>query len=387
MASLITKILAFVFQNTAKKEIVLSLSAPKDFLYKEAISFEIKDTDIAKEKVVVFLEEQLKKDLILHDGKIIFDDENPSTIHISIPFKLNELGNRRHYRLPDISMLGKKVLVICESQQVAQSIQKMFKYFLYDIDVGYDEYKKSGSNLMQYDILLIEEKLITEEFEDLVAKVQEDTSLKYVLLENSNNHSVEEKNSHIASAHLVKPVLQESIYELIISLFSEDTKNRNIRVDKNKIIINIENYINKNFENSEERFIKKDPSGDDLPPAKQKNKSEKVVLDIAGGEKNAKQVGLSYKKELKKFLEHFDHSDIYFRQIVSEKSTWQIKEFCKDLEKWSKVIGAQRMLNFADEVSLLFVYDKLDTLPLYTAKYHVELKKLIMEINHYLSLV
>ena len=214
---LLTQILTFVFQNSDKKEIVLSLWAPEDFLYEESISFEIREAGISKEKVVSFLETGLSKNLDLLDGEIISNDENLSGIHISIPFKLNELGKRRYYRLPDMVMLGKKVLLICKSPKVAQSIEKMFKYFLYDVDVGADEYKKRGSDLTQYDILIVDDRLTTQGLENLIAKVQKETPLKYVLLQDSNY--VEVENTQVESAHLIKPVIPESIFELIVSLF------------------------------------------------------------------------------------------------------------------------------------------------------------------------
>ena len=379
---LLTQILTFVFRNTNKKEIVLSLRAPEDFLYEESISFEIRETGIPKEKVVSFLETGLSKNLDLLDGEIIHKDENLSDIHISIPFKLNELGKRRYYRLPDMVMLGKKVLLICGSKKVAQSIEKMFKYFLYDVDVGADEYKKRGSDLTQYDILVIEDNLTTEGLEKLIAKVQKDTPLKYVLLQDSNYVGV--KNAQIESAHLIKPVIQESIYELIVSLFEDEIKDRSIKPRGGKTIVNMEKYIDEAFKKGVENSIEE--SKTDQNSLKEEEKEiERVVLDTETGEQNAKRIGLEYAKELKKFLDSFDRSDVYFRQVVNEKAIWKIKEFCIDLEKQAKVIGAQSMSNFADRVSLLFVYDNLDTLPLYTAKYHIELKKLITEIKIHLS--
>ena len=379
---LLTQILTFVFQNSDKKEILVSLCAPEDFLYVESISFEIRDTGISKEKVVGFLETGLSKNLDLLDGEIILEDENTSDIHISIPFKLNELGKRRYYRLPDMVMLGKKVLLICGSQKVAQSIEKMFKYFLYDVDVGADEYKKRGSDLTQYDILVIEDNLTTEGLETLIAKVQKVTPLKYVLLQDSNYVGV--KNAQIESAHLIKPVMQESIYELIVSLFEDEIKDRSIKPRGGKTIVNMEKYIDEAFKKGVENSIEK--SKLDQNSLKEEEKEiERVILDTEAGEQNTKRIGLEYTKELKKFLDSFDRSDVYFRQVVNEKQTWQIKEFCIDLEKQAKVIGAPSMLNFADRVSLLFVYDKLDTLPVYIGKYHLELKKLITEIKIHLN--
>ena len=387
---LLTQILTFVFQNSNKKEIVFSLLAPKDFLYEESISFEIRETGISKEKIVSFLETRLSKNLGLLDGEIISNDENPSAIYINIPFKLNELGKRRYYRLPDMAMLGKKVLLICESPKVAQSIEKMFKYFLYDVDIGADEYKKRGSDLTQYDILIIDDKLTTQGLEDLIAKVQTETDLKYVLLQDSNYAEV--KNVQIESAHLIKPVIPESIFELIVSLFEDEIKDRTIRSRGKNPIVNMEKYIDEAFKKGVERSIKEIKrnqntlkDNDPHNMEEEEKEIERVTLDTKVGEQNAKRVGLEYSKELKKFLDSFDRSDVYFRQVVTDKALWQIKDFCIELEKQAKIIGAQSMSSFADRVTLLFVYDKLDKLPVYIAKYHLELKKLISEIKTYLS--
>ncbi len=391
LSHLLTEILTFVFENSNNKEIILSISAPKDFLYEESISLEIKEIDISKEKIVSFLETKLSKNLELLDGKIMHDDKYPSNIHISIPFKLNELGNRRYYRLPDIVMLGKKVLLICESRKIAKSIEKMFKYFLYDVVVGVDEYKKHGSDLSQYDIFIIEDKLVTVGLENMIVKVQKDTPLKYVLLQDSIY--VEGKNRHIESAYLIKPVMQESIFELIIFLFRNEIKNRSIKSRENKIVIDMEKYINESLKkedkNSRETGNESNINQHSLKKnniiIEEEKETKGPVLNTETGEKNAKRYGMLYAKELKKFLDNFDNSDVYFRQVVNEKQTWQIKEFCIDLEKQAKNIGAQRMSSFAERVSLLFVYDKLDRLPVYTGKYHIELRNLITEIEEHLN--
>jgi len=388
LSQLLAQILTFVFYNSTQKEIILSLTAPKDFLYEESIFFKIGQNGLAKEKVANFLETSLTKNLELLNGEIIEDEDDPSAIHIGIPFKLNELGKRRYYRLPDMAMLGKKVLLICESQKVAESIRKMFQYFLYEVDVGVAEYKKNGSDMTQYDILLIEDKLITERFEKMISKVQQKLPLKYVILQGSNY--TELQNLQIESAHLIKPVMQESIFELIVSLFEQDVKDRSIISKEKKTIVNMDKYIDEVVKKGAEHAIKeskieqenfKEHEGSDI----EEEALNGPVLDIEEGKQNAKRVGLAYAKELKKFLESFDRSDVYFREAVSEKSTWKIKEFCIELEKQAKAIGAQRMSGFADRVSKLFVYDKLDTLPVYTSKYHMELKKLITEIKIYLN--
>lgn len=216
---MLTKMLTFVFQNSDKKEIVLSLSAPEDFLYEEFISFNTPKSNINKEKILTFLETDLSKDLEILEGKVIQDPDNISDIHLCIPFKVMELGFRRHYRLPDKAMTGKKILLLCTSNMTAQSLKNMFEYFLYDVHIGFDEFQKHGNDLAAYDILIINEKIITEGLKEIIAKAQESSSLKYVLFREPDtleDYDIEMKTD---SEHFIKPATQEKIFDLIVSLY------------------------------------------------------------------------------------------------------------------------------------------------------------------------
>lgn len=375
---LLTKMLTFVFQNTDKKEIILSLEAPEDFLYEEFISFKIEKTNIANGKILEFLETNLNKDLETLEGKIIY--ERDADIHLDIPFMINELGYRRHYRLPDTSMLGKRVLLIGGSEQLSQSIKKMFNYFLYHVDVGFDAFKSQGNDLTPYDILIVEDKLNTEEFEHIIAGVQRNIPLKYVLLKDAH---IKEKKTISVTTNLIKPVTEECIYELIISLFKNGPVEQKKRVKSPENIVDLEKVLQPPKNPINENKITQSQVLEDQfhTIIEKKREHDLAILDREAGEENTKKMGLRYKNELKNFLDIFDHSDIYFRQIVNEKATNKIKEFCIDLEKHSKLIGAESMLEFADIVSLIFVYNKLDILPIYPGKYHIELEKLIEEIK------
>ncbi|QOR62502.1 hypothetical protein ACM66Z_03280 [Sulfurovum sp. ST-21] len=382
---ILTQLLMFVFQNTHKHEVILSLYAPKDFLYEEFITFAIDNTGISREKALSFFDARLKPLLDRLDATASYAEET-ERISISVPFKLQDLGNRRYYRLPDIGMLGKNVLLICKSKIISESLQKMFKYFLYEVDVGAQAYKERGSNLAHYDLFVLEDSLLTEGIEELVQKVQQKHDLKLVILQDADNAKV--MNKKYLSAYLVKPVMQESIYELIISLFEEDVKERKIKREPEKPIINMEKYIIDAFKKSEEAYVSMEKVKSELKPSvlSPARKQDTVqVLNVAAGEKKMKKAGVDYAKELEKFIETFDHSDVYFRDIAKSKAAWQIKEFAIDLEKNANLIGAERIAQLAEKISLLFVYDNLDMLPVYTGKYHVELTKLLSEIRSYLK--
>lgn len=217
---LLSKILTFVFQNSDRKEIILSLSSVEDFLYEEFISFKIQETNIQKEKLLTFLETQVNKEIEMLGGKIVDAHENISDIHLSIPFKNCELGFRRHYRLADKNVIGKKILLLCSNDKTAQSLKKMFKYFLYDVDVGIHELKKHGNDLTAYDILIISEKIITEKSKETIAKAQERAPLKYVLLRDPDDFDDEIKTD---SEHFIKPITQEKIFDLIMSLYDDNS--------------------------------------------------------------------------------------------------------------------------------------------------------------------
>ena len=316
--------------------------------------------------------------LDLLNAEIKIEEENPLGIHITIPFKLNELGDRRYYRLPDIGMMGKKVLLLCNSEAEAASLQKMFSYFLYTTHVGLEEYKANGSDLTQYDLLVIDEKRISETLEPVIKTLQQSRGLKYVILKDANAEV--DKTRTIPSYTLVKPLVQESVYELIVSLFSEEVENRRIYDDHTLEAVDISTHV----------LDVKAPLEDEEPDKNEHQARDAelgisdVVLDTALGEKNFQKLNREYREGLREFRETFKGSDKYFRDIVTEKSVWQIKEFCIDLEKNARYIGATSIADIAAQVSLVFVYDQLDTLPVYVSKYHTELEKLIRKINIYL---
>jgi hypothetical protein len=191
--------------------------------------------------------------------------------------------------------------------------------------------------------------------------------------------------------------MQESIFELIITLYSDSIKDRMIKKAVDKPIINMEKYLDDAFRKSEESYLKmeefseklrpRDPHAilDPLAEEKEKEDAKLPVLDTELGETRSKEQGMDYIKALEQFVETFTRSDYYFREIVNTRSTWQIKEFAIDLEKYSKQIGAKRMERLAERISLLFVYDNLSMLPVYAEKYHLELKRVLMEISNYLK--
>jgi len=389
--SLLKELLTFVFQHTPCSEVTLSLRAPREFIYEELLTFEITETGIGKEQSMRFFKSQMVPFLKKVEGKIFYSEADQS-ISLSIPFKLNDLGNRRYYRLPDDKMLGKRVLVITQSKILAKSLEKMFHYFRYEVDAGAEAYKAHGSNLAMYDIFVLDRALLNEGIISFVQKVQKQHNLKFVLLGGSGDIEKEERD--YVSAYLVKPIMQESIFELIITLFKarENKEFPDITESIPVPVIDMEQYMNEIFVQSKvvheklqhvrseliqkrlfERNVSPEEVSEETAPGR--------VLNRQKGKEETGKRALDYRYELKNFLKTFENSDIYFRDIVKSKSPWQLKEFAIDLSRQARLIGAERMTKLADEVSQLFVYDNLDRLPVYSKKYHRELACLCREIE------
>ncbi len=375
---LLVTIFTFISRQTHSTEVLLSLSAPEDFLYEESISFKITNTKIPKEKIAIFVETKLSSDIQLLEGRMVQNEE--SDIHFEIPFMIGELGFRRHYRLPKKSMLQKRVMLIVESKQLTHCISKMFKYFPYDVEIGLHGYEEDKTKLEQYDLVVIEEKLVTPLCMDVVKKIQMMKTLKFVILTADASKMGTQEN--IVTTHLLKPVTQESIYELIITAFGDGSLKNNNNTQASKI-----GAIEAQNRHTEQNEVSTSIDNSSLNHTiEEKKEQPAMTLDISKGLENTQKQGLVYHEELRKFLDIFDKSDLYFRQIVNEKATNKIKVFCADLEKHSKLIGAEGMQKFADIINLIFVYNKLDMLPIYPGRYHIELEKLIGEIKKYLHI-
>ena len=378
---LLTQILTFVFQKSERKEIVLKISAPEDFLYKEMVTFAIRDTGIDSEKIHHFIKKCLGESVKPLEAEI---EEIGSDIIITLPLKVENIGNRRHYRLPQDSMLGKKVLLFCNKKKMAHSLEKMFKYFLYEVDVGLKAYKAQGSNLSRYDMIVISDSMITVQLETLIAKVQQKKSLKYVIVQSADTVKIVQKE--IQTAYLIKPVMQESIYELIISLFKDDSSSKMGQAGAVPTVIDMSKYINFSMKMEGQKYIES---------TKQEKKEEEIpvfeevenipILDTELGKENARKIRMDYAEKLESFLKDFKRSNTFFRQTVRNNAVWHIKEFLINLEKEARFIGAMRLASLAEKASLLFVYDNLDGIEMYVSNYDVELRKVLIEIQKYLK--
>ena len=216
---LLFKTLREIIHNECSTEILLSIDAPEEFLYKETVSFKISNIPVKEERIMPILQEILSKDMERLDASIAFSQENGGSIEITVPLTTAELGCRRHYRLPSRSMLNKNILLVIEGNSLALSLTKMFKYFPMNVDVCIHRYKEKY-DLAAYDLVLIEEALLDIELHAFMRQALMKSDVAFVLLGNGDVYK-EGDSSKLHTAYLEKPVTQESIYKLLLELYDD----------------------------------------------------------------------------------------------------------------------------------------------------------------------
>ena len=214
------KILQKILKNDCNSEIVISIDAPEVFLYKELVTFKITNIPIKIEQIIEQLNEILFADLTKINASLGFHNENGGSIVITVPLTNGELGSRRHYRVSSTKMLHKNILLIVKSSKLSLSLTKMFRYFPMNVDLCIKTYKQDKYDMSAYDLILIEDALFDFQIYDLVKEAKEQSNVQFVLLGDEDIYQPED-NTKLHTSFLKKPVTQEAVFELIVSLFSD----------------------------------------------------------------------------------------------------------------------------------------------------------------------
>ncbi len=355
---LMTVILSFALENMQHNEIVLKLNAPQDFFYEDHILFQINDSKPFRHQII-----ELMKNISHSDVEklgVEISDNKEGNFEIGIPFKLHELGFRRHYRLSDKSMIEKNILVVCTSNNLATSLKEYFEYFHDHVDISDSS---EGFDLTKYDILVTEDKSVTSEFKNRIIQAVQESRLKCVWI--GEPHSMGDA-SELVLASLQKPITQESIWVLIEALFNQQVSND----------VTVKNYtLGQNMVLNQEL----------IEEIKQIENRLSDILNIEAGDKNSKESGLNFRDQLKRFLGVFERSDLYFRQLVHQNEYDKVETFCEDILKQSEYIGAESVHQLMEIVRLVLQHKAYDMLPVYPGKYHSELLKLKEKIKYFLK--
>ncbi|GIT99144.1 response regulator [Sulfurovum sp. TSL1] len=155
-------------------------------------------------------------------GKLIVEsvEEKGSTFTLTLPFDIVNKSDQRRYRLPEKTLIEKKVFIVDSNYNSALAVKRMFTYFRHEVTVlSKKEFMKTMPNLTSYDIVILEESLFDIRLIEYLNTIKMDKELKVIALHSllvSNQNKVLDE---VIDAHLFKPLNQERVFELIVNMY------------------------------------------------------------------------------------------------------------------------------------------------------------------------
>ncbi len=145
-----------------------------------------------------------------------------STYTITLPFKMVDPENQRRYRLPQKVLTDKKVFIVDHSYNSALAIKKMFAYFKHDVKViSIEKFKQSIPKLTPYDIVVLDESLLTPRLLDYLKQIKEEKEFKVIALNSLLRVTQNRVVDDLVDKVMMKPLNQERVFEMISSLYEK----------------------------------------------------------------------------------------------------------------------------------------------------------------------
>jgi len=156
-----------------------------------------------------------------------------SVFMLTLPLKVADKKNKRMYRLPKKTMIEKKVIIIDDNYNAALSLKKMFAYFKHEVAVfTQEEFRRDIPNLMPFDILVLNESLFSVRLVEYLNKIKMGKSFKVIALNSLLKANKGSFVDDIIDNYLYKPLNQERIFELIVSLYDAKASLKDDRAGK-----------------------------------------------------------------------------------------------------------------------------------------------------------
>jgi len=141
-------------------------------------------------------------------------------VRITLPVEAPQSEERRKYRLRRVEDTRKRVLVTQESYEASLAIKEMFAYFRHQVDVMKAErFEQIRPNLEEYDILVIDEALISVLLTEYLEVLRRNHSLKVVGLRGVFDHEYPIPRQ-ILDARELRPLTMKRVFGLINDLFA-----------------------------------------------------------------------------------------------------------------------------------------------------------------------
>ena len=143
-----------------------------------------------------------------------------TTFVLTLPFSLEDVNEKRNYRLPKKTLTAKKVFICDSNYNAALALKKKFAYFKHDVKVvSQSSFLKRIYDLSEYDIVVLDRRLFNERTQTYLSQLKEQKRVKVIALNALWKDDESDVQIEVVDKVLSKPMNQERVFELIVGLF------------------------------------------------------------------------------------------------------------------------------------------------------------------------
>jgi len=243
MAQILINLLEYFIQNSRNKEVrleVIATSGPKEELQ---LKFQIAADVKIKDKETLFhsyYDEEagryiglglfVAKELtyLMNGELVIIDSGNQASCLIfTLPVEEKE-KEKRKYRLPNKSLVAKKILIVDQNDNAALAIEKLFVYFKADVAVLSEEnFKKKMPDFALYEIVALSNVLFEPSVLNALGEAKKTQDIKIISLDNLFTSRKMILSDEI-DIRLKKPLTQEYVFDTLVELYDKEWAERSI---------------------------------------------------------------------------------------------------------------------------------------------------------------
>jgi len=266
MGQILINLLEYFIQNSRDKEVrleVMAISSPREELQ---LKFQIAADVKIKDKETLFhsyydeeagryigLGLYVAKELTyLMDGDLTIQDNGNQASYLIFTLPVEEKQKeKRKYRLPNKSLVAKKILIVDQNDNAALAIEKLFVYFKADVTVLSEEhFKENMPDFALYEIVVLSNILFDLSVINALREAKKTADIKIISLDNLFTSHKMILNEQI-DIRLKKPLTQEYVFDTLIELYDKEWAQKSmLRHSKGRDKTSLPVY-NKMFEDTE----------------------------------------------------------------------------------------------------------------------------------------
>jgi CheY-like chemotaxis protein/signal transduction histidine kinase len=237
MGQILINLLEYFIQNSRNKEVKLEVIATSDPKEELQLKFQIAADVKIKDKETLFhsyYDEEagryiglglfVAKELTyLMNGELVIMDngKQASCLIFTLPVEEKE-KEKRKYRLPNKSLVAKKILIVDHNDNAALAIEKLFVYFKADVTVLSEEnFKKNMPDFALYEIVALSNVLFEPSVLNALGEAKKIQDIKIISLDNLFTSRKMILSDEI-DIRLKKPLTQEYVFDTLVELYDKE---------------------------------------------------------------------------------------------------------------------------------------------------------------------